>query len=78
MDAVKSGLHASLLVEHPETKELYVNFDPQILTLMRETECMSRLGLEIPTAAIKLRQKQGVFKEHYNSLKVCERGEMLV
>ncbi|XP_071824188.1 dynein axonemal heavy chain 5-like [Apostichopus japonicus] len=70
VDAVKSGLHASLLVEHPETKELYVNFDPQILTLMRETECMSRLGLEIPTAAIKLRQKQGVFKEHYNSLKV--------
>ena len=66
----KSGLSASLLVSHPETKELYVNFDPQILTMLRETECMTRLGLEIPATAKNLRAKQGLFKENYNSLNV--------
>ncbi len=70
VEAIKSGLHASLLVRHPETNELYVNFDPQILTLIRETECMSRLGLDIPIAARALRQKQGMFKEHFSKLQV--------
>ena len=70
VEAIKSGLHASLLVSHPETAELFVNFDPQILTLIRETECMSRLGLEIPLAARAIRQKQGTFKNNFNKLKV--------
>ncbi|CAH1780133.1 unnamed protein product, partial [Owenia fusiformis] len=68
VEATKSGLSASLLVRHPETGELYVNFDPQIITLIRETECMARLGLDIPPTASNLRAKQGVFKENFNSL----------
>jgi dynein heavy chain len=68
VEAAKSGMQASLLVRHPETKELYVNFDPQILTLIRETECMARLGLDIPPAAKNLRAKQVHFKENYNAL----------
>ena len=70
VEAAKSGLQASLLVRHPENKEIFVNFDPQILTLIRETECMARLGLDIPAAAKALRAKQGEFKECYNSLNV--------
>ena len=70
VEAVKSGLHASLLVRHPDTGELFVNFDPQILTLIRETECMCRLGLDIPLAARAIRQKQGTFKENFNKLQV--------
>lgn len=70
MEAVKTGLHASLLVRHPDTQELYVNFDPQILTLIKETECMYRLGLEVPIAARAIFQKQSLFKENYNKLKV--------
>ncbi|XP_038070084.1 dynein heavy chain 5, axonemal-like isoform X1 [Patiria miniata] len=70
VEAIKSGLHASLLVSHPETNELFVNFDPQILTLIRETECMSRLGLDIPLAARAIRQKQGTFKENFNKLQL--------
>ncbi|XP_064640332.1 dynein axonemal heavy chain 5-like isoform X2 [Lineus longissimus] len=68
VEAAKSGLQASLLVRHPETHLLYVNFDPQILTLIRETECMSRLGLDIPQSAKNLRLKQGLFKDNYNAL----------
>ncbi|XP_074644897.1 dynein axonemal heavy chain 5-like [Tubulanus polymorphus] len=70
VDACKSGLSASLLVRHPESSELYVNFDPQILTLIRETECMARLGLDIPFVAQNLRVKQGLFKDNYNALQM--------
>ena len=70
MEAAKSGLQASLLVRHPDTNDLFVNFDPQILTLIRETECMTRLGLEIPTVAKALRVKQDQLKANYNTLQV--------
>lgn len=70
VEAVKAGLQASLLVRHPETKELFVNFDTQILTMIRETECMSRLGLEIPQIAKTMRARQGDFKTHYSGLMV--------
>ena len=70
MEVAKSGLQASLLVRHPETKELYVNFDPQILTLIRESECMVRLGLDIPFGAQTLLQKRQAIKRNYNRLQV--------
>ncbi|CAH1269411.1 DNAH5 [Branchiostoma lanceolatum] len=70
VDAMKAGLAASLIVRHPETNELFVNFDPSILTLIKEAECMARLGLEVPHAAKGLRQKQGHFKELYNKLQL--------
>ena len=47
-----------------------MNFDPQLLTLMRETDCMVRLGLEIPPTAKFLQAKQTAFKENYNDLTV--------
>ena len=66
----KSGLEASLLVKHPESNELFVNFDPQILTLIREAECMARLGLEIPPVAIIMRSMQQKFKDLNSALNV--------
>ena len=68
VEIAKSGLQAALLVRHPDSGELFVNFDPQILTLIRETECMVRLGLDIPAAANGLRARQDHFKENYNTL----------
>lgn len=70
VEVAKSGLQASLLVRHPETKELFVNFDPQILTLIRESECMVRLGLDIPFGAQTLLQKRQTIKNNYNRLQV--------
>ena len=67
---MRSGLQSSLLVRHPETKELFVNFDTQILTLIREAECMARLNLDVPASAIDLRARQGSLKENYNAMLV--------
>lgn len=68
VEVVRSGLTASIFVRHPETGELFVNFDPQILTLIHETECMGRLGMEIPALAKTLRAQQDMYKELYNSM----------
>lgn len=67
----RAGLQSTLLVEHPESKELHVNFDNEILTVIRETECMTRMGLVIPLTARTLRARQGEYKSFSNSLQVC-------
>ncbi|KAF5899802.1 dynein heavy chain 5, axonemal, partial [Clarias magur] len=70
IEVAKAGLQASLLVKCAESRELYVNFDPQILTQIRETDCMSRMGLEIPPFATVLQQRQNVLKRNYNKLQM--------
>ncbi|XP_069469880.1 dynein axonemal heavy chain 5 [Ambystoma mexicanum] len=70
IEAAKSGLQASLLVKSPETGQLFVNFDPMILTLIRETECMIQMGLEIPPFAYSLQQKQELYKKNANKLQL--------
>lgn len=41
-------------MRHPTTEKFLVNFDPQILEIVRETKCMIKLGLEVPEQAVKL------------------------
>uniref|UniRef100_A0A8C0FTI7 Dynein axonemal heavy chain 5 n=1 Tax=Bubo bubo TaxID=30461 RepID=A0A8C0FTI7_BUBBB len=59
----KRGLQGSLLVKAPETGELFVNFDPQILTLIRETDCMIYMCLEIPPFASIIQHKRDWYKK---------------
>ncbi len=70
VELVLSGVHASLIVKHPETNEYFVNFDPEIMTLIREAECMKRLNLPIPPEAENLVVRQEAFKDNHDKLKV--------
>lgn len=54
----------------PGTGELFVNFDPQILTLFRETECMSQMGLQVSPFAAALFQKRDTYKKNFSNMKV--------
>ena len=47
VEAAKAGLHASLLVRHPESDQLYVNFDPQILELIQEAKWLQVFDLDM-------------------------------
>nr|XP_054361159.1 dynein axonemal heavy chain 5 [Mirounga angustirostris] len=70
VEEIHIGLGASLLVKAPRTGELFVNFDPQILTLFRETECMMQMGLEVSPFAAALFQKRDVYKKNFSNMKM--------
>ncbi|XP_078209820.1 dynein axonemal heavy chain 5-like isoform X2 [Callithrix jacchus] len=70
IEEIHVGLEASLLVKTPGTGELFVNFDPQILILFRETECMSQMGLEVSPLAASLFQKRDRYKRNFSNVKL--------
>ena len=51
IDQAKSGLQATLIIRHPEDQKLYVNFDLELLQLIREAKCLDRMGVDIPESA---------------------------
>lgn len=51
IDQAKTGLQATLIIRHPDDGKLYVNFDHEILQLIREAKCLDRMGVEIPENA---------------------------
>ena len=68
IEAAKSGLQSTLFVRHPTTEKLYVNFDHQILELMKEAKCLRRLGHEIPESAKMVLMMEDKYKHHFNLL----------
>ncbi|XP_046353935.2 dynein axonemal heavy chain 5-like isoform X1 [Haliotis rufescens] len=68
VEAAKSGLHASLLVKHPESGDLFVNFDPQIMELIQEAKCLQAMGLEIPREAKELVVKEETIRSNHTTL----------
>jgi len=69
ISAAKAGLQATLLIRHPDDGRLYVNFDSEILQLIRETKCLMRLGRDdIPEHAHMVLMQEDKFKGYYNAL----------
>ena len=68
IDSAKAGLNATLIIRHPENDKLYVNFDREILQLIRETKCLQRIGVEVPDGAKMVLLQEDKFKTYYNQL----------
>ncbi|XP_078698147.1 dynein axonemal heavy chain 5-like [Branchiostoma floridae x Branchiostoma belcheri] len=68
VDAAKTGLNASLFVKHPETKELFVNFDPSVMELIMESKQLAKMGLEIPEGAETLVLREKEIKDNVQAL----------
>ncbi|CAD7937238.1 unnamed protein product [Amoebophrya sp. A120] len=68
IEQAKSGLQSTLIVRHPDDGKLHVNFDWEILQLIRETKCLDRMGIEIPESAKMVLLQEAKFKGYYNEL----------
>merc|ERR1719199_2158423 len=68
IDQAKAGLQATLIIRHPDDSKLYVNFDQEILQLIREAKCLDRMGIEIPESARIVLLQEDKFKTYYNEL----------
>ena len=68
IDASKAGLQATLIIRHPSNGKLYVNFDREIMQLIRETKCLLRIGVEVPESAKMVLMQEDKFKSYYNKL----------
>jgi len=68
IDQAKTGLQATLIIRHPDDGKLYVNFDHEILQLIREAKCLDRMGIEIPESAKIALFQEEKFKTFYNEL----------
>mmetsp|Transcript_13743 Transcript_13743/g.31844 ORF Transcript_13743/g.31844 Transcript_13743/m.31844 type:complete len:4493 (+) Transcript_13743:136-13614(+) len=68
IDAAKSGLQATLIVRHSRTGKLFVNFDREILQLIRETKCLQRISIDVPESAKMVLLQEDKFKSYYNQL----------
>lgn len=57
------------MVRHQDSViKLYVNFDSEIFTLIREAKCLSRIGIDIPESAKIVLLQEEKFKHYYNEL----------
>lgn len=68
IDQARIGLQATLIIRHPDDGKLYVNFDHEILQLIREAKCLHRMGIEIPENAKITLFQEHKFKLIYTSL----------
>jgi len=68
IETAKAGLQATLIIRHPEDDKLYVNFDQEILQLIREAKSLDRIGIDIPESARIVLLQESKFKAYYNDL----------
>ena len=69
INACKDGLHATLLVRHPDNaNSLCVNFDREIILLIREGKALQRLGVELPESAQFILAQESKFKMYFERL----------
>ena len=68
IETAKQGLSATLIVRHPDTGNLLVNFDKEIMQLMKETKYLIRMGSDVPENAKMVLLQEDKLKYYYNQL----------
>jgi dynein heavy chain len=68
IDQAKAGLQATLIIRHPDDGKLYVNFDQEILQLIREAKCLDRMAIDVPDGARIVLFQEEKFKNYHNEL----------
>ena len=70
IEAGQASLNSTVLVRHPETKCLHVNFDRKVMELLRDIQVMRGLGIEVPSHALTVYSQKAVIMERYNNINV--------
>jgi dynein heavy chain len=70
IDAARVSLNATVLVRHPDTKELYVNFDKKVLELLRDIQALQGMGVEMPTQGLLVYGQKNAILERYDAIRV--------
>ncbi|CAD7698753.1 unnamed protein product [Ostreobium quekettii] len=68
IDQSKAGLQSTLLIRHPDTGALLVNFDKGIMQLIKETKYLQGMGIYVPESARVVLVQERKFKYYYNNL----------
>ncbi|TYZ65632.1 hypothetical protein PybrP1_006817 [[Pythium] brassicae (nom. inval.)] len=64
----QTKLKNPLLVRHPQTRCLRVNFDPALEKLLREIKYLRLLGVEVPPSALQISAKEETFRRFRGEL----------
>ena len=70
LEQSEKSLNSSLLIRHPDTKELIVNFDSTISEVMREVDVMTQMDIVIPIKARQIRERREELKTKVEKIKV--------
>ncbi|XP_074653701.1 dynein axonemal heavy chain 8-like [Tubulanus polymorphus] len=71
VDVVKEGIQVPVMVRHPENDALLlVNFDPMINQVIKESECIRKLELDVPQSALMLGYLQTQLKQDCDQLQL--------
>jgi dynein heavy chain len=69
IESAKAGLQATLIIRHPDSGKLYVNFDQELFQLIREAKCLVKLEVSVPESAKIVLLQEEKFKTYYHDLK---------
>ena len=76
IDTVKESLNSTVLVRHPDTKDLVVNFDPKIRELLRDIQVLNGMGVEVPTKGVMVYAHKVSLMEKLDQIQVSVRMEI--
>ncbi|XP_064651602.1 dynein axonemal heavy chain 8-like [Lineus longissimus] len=70
VETIKEVLEVPVLVKHPETGELFCNFDLVVNEVFKEADCIMKLELEVPRQALVLCHMREKLNDNHGQLQL--------